>query len=344
MEADPEVLDQLALIGQRLRRIHDALGLALHRGDEAFLGGNVGVEENALKAGVAATLELPLGDHADGEVGTVRGVIAQLLDAEAVEVGAAVVQILVVRFPRGNGIVVHAAGGEDGFPQLFDGLRGAQLREELLGPRRAGNGRDAPLIFVFHLIAVRLDDGVKLLLGLHQFFLIDALEAVGILGDQIDPAGKRVHIVLPARLVVAGERGKCGQAPIADVQLLERLIVPIHDDLLGLQLVAFLNDHLDEFRLVKLGVNKDLLPLLNVRTDLGDQLRIFSENCFFHQKSLRFYQITANIIAHLSVFEKQPRKNSQLWAVAPFRRMWYGNVMEFGRLCPKKKMKRNGCL
>ena len=170
-----------------------------------------------------------------------------------------------------------------------------------------GNGRDAPLIFVFHLIAVRLDDGVKLLLGLHQLFLIDALEAVGILGDQIDAAGKHVHIVLPARFGVVGQRGKRGQALIADVQLLERLIAPVHDDLLGLQLVAFLNDHLDEFRLVKLGVNKDLLALLDIDARLCNQLGIFSENCLFH-KNTPCVEFQAFIIAHFSGFEKKAEK------------------------------------
>ena len=87
--------------------------------------------------------------------------------------------------------------------------------------------------------------------------------------------------MLPARFGVVGQRGKRGQALIADVQLLERLIAPVHDDLLGLQLVAFLNDHLDEFRLVKLGVNKDLLALLDIDARLCDQLGIFSENCLF---------------------------------------------------------------
>ena len=50
MEADPEAIDQLALITQRLRRVDDSLGHAAHRGDKAFLGRDVGVEENALQA------------------------------------------------------------------------------------------------------------------------------------------------------------------------------------------------------------------------------------------------------------------------------------------------------
>ena len=89
----------------------DALCLAAHGGDEAFLGGDVGVEEDALQAGVSAAFELRFGDHAYGEVGAVAAPIVQFGDAEAVEIGAAVVQILVMRRPLGFGIVGDAGGG-----------------------------------------------------------------------------------------------------------------------------------------------------------------------------------------------------------------------------------------
>ena len=49
----------------------DALRHAPHRRGEALLGGDVRVEEDALKAPLAAALELGLGDHAHGEVGAV---------------------------------------------------------------------------------------------------------------------------------------------------------------------------------------------------------------------------------------------------------------------------------
>ena len=285
VEADPEAVDQLTLVGKRLRRIDDALGHAAHRGDEAFLGRDVGVEEDALQARLAAAAELRLGDHADGKVGAVGRFVAQLADVQAVEIFAAVMQVLVVLFPRLDGVVGHAGGLENGFPQLFHGLRRAQLREELLGPLFAGHSRDAPLVFVFDLVAVALDDGVLGLLGLGHLLLIDAAQAVGILTDEVDAAGDGVDIVLPAGFLVVIEGGQRLQTAVAHVQLRERLIAPVDDDLLRLQLIALVDHHRNEFRLVELRLDKDLLSLLDVHAGLGDELRIFAQDCFFHKKA-----------------------------------------------------------
>ena len=202
---------------------------------------------------------------------------------QVVEIRAAVVQVLVVVFPGLDRVVRHAGGLEDGFPQLFHGLRRAQLREELLGPLFAGHGRDAPLVFVFDLVAVALDDGVLGLLGPGHLLLIDAAQAVGILTDEVDAAGDGVDIVLPAGFLVVIEGGQRLQTAVAHVQLRERLIAPVDDDLFGLQLVALVNDHRDELRLIQLRLDKDLLSLLDIRAGLGDQLRIFAQDCFLHK-------------------------------------------------------------
>ena len=285
MEADPEAAYQLALIAQRLRRVDDALSHAAHRGDEAFLGGDVGVEENALQARLSAAAELRLGDHADGEVGAVGGFVAQLADMQLVEIFAAVVQIPVVIFPRLDGIVGHAGGLQNGLPQLFHGLRRAQLREELLGPLFTRHSGDAPLIFVLDLVAVALDDGVLGLLGLCHLLLVHAAQAVGVLADEINAAGNGVDIVLPAGLFIVVERGQSLDGAVAHVQLRKRLIAPVDNDLLRLQLIALVDHHRDEFRLVKLGRDKDLLSLLDIRSGLGDQLCVFPQDCFFHKKA-----------------------------------------------------------
>ena len=285
VEADPEAVDQLTLVGKRLRRIDDALGHTAHRGDEAFLGRDVGVEEDALQARLAAAAELRLGDHADGKIGAVGRFVAQLADVQAVEIFAAVMQVLVVLFPCLDGVVGHAGGLENGFPQLFHGLRRAQLREELLGPLFARHGRDAPLVFVFDLVAVALDDGVLGLLGLGHLLLVDAAQTVGILTDEVDAAGDGVDIVLPAGFLVVIEGGQRLQTAVAHVQLRERLIAPVDDDLLRLQLVALVDHHRNELRLVELRLDKDLLSLLDVHAGLGDELRIFAQDCFFHKKA-----------------------------------------------------------
>ena len=69
------------------------------------------------------------------------------------------------------------------------------------------------------------------------------------------------------------------------MQLRKRLIAPVDNDLLRLQLIALVDHHCDEFRLVKLGRDKDLLSLLDIRSGLGDQLCVFPQDCFFHKKA-----------------------------------------------------------
>ena len=50
VEADPEAVDELRLVGKGLRGVDDALCFPAHRGDEALLGRNVRVKDDALQA------------------------------------------------------------------------------------------------------------------------------------------------------------------------------------------------------------------------------------------------------------------------------------------------------
>ena len=276
VEADPELVDELTLIAQGLGGIDDALGLALHGGGEALLGGDVGVEEDPLQAGFAAAAELPLRDQPHGQVRAVGALILQLPQVQAVEILAPVVKVLVVGVPGGQGVLIHPAGGQNGLPQLLHSLAGAQAREQLLGPGRAGHGGDAPLILVLDLVPVFADGGIEPLLGLGHLLLVDAVEAVGVLRQQIDAAGDGVHIVLPAGLLIVVQLGQGGHGAIAVVQLLQRLIAPVHHHLLGLALVALLHQHLHKLRLIQVGGDEHLLAGLHVDAGLGDELGIFA--------------------------------------------------------------------
>ena len=291
VEANPEAVNELRLVGKGLRGIDDALGFSAHRGDEALLRRNVRVKDNALQALFRAAAEACLRNHADMKIRTVGCLVMKLADVQAVEVRAPVVQILIVRLPRGNGVFRDAGGRENRLPELFDCLAGAQVREELLCPLFAGHCRDAPLVFVFDLVAVALDDRVLLLLRLCHLLLIDALEPVGVFRNQVNPAGNGVDVVLPARLLVVIELRHCGQAAVAHVKLVDRLMAPVDDDLLCLQLIAFLDQHRHELRLVQLCLDEDLLPLLNVDAAGGNELRVGTKNGFFHSISPQNFKI-----------------------------------------------------
>ena len=60
------------------------------------------------------------------------------------------------------------------------------------------------------------------------------------------------------------------------MNLLQRLVAPLHGDLSGLGLVGLLHHHLDKLRLIQLRVHHHILSLLDIQAGTDDQLRIFS--------------------------------------------------------------------
>ena len=92
----------------------------------------------------------------------------------------------------------------------------------------------------------------------------------------MDAAGDHVHIVLQSGLLPLGHLAQRLDGLVAHMELLQRLVVPLHGDLLRLGLIGFLHDHLDKFRLVEVGVNQHLLPLLDIDAAADDQAGIFS--------------------------------------------------------------------
>ena len=277
LEANREVLDELTVIGQGLGGVNDALGASAHGADEHFLGGDIRLKGLALALRIlAAAAEQTLGDHADREIGAVFRGVMQAVDAEAVEVVAAALEIDIVQSPRLDGIVAVRAGRvQDRLPQLFDRGGGAQIGEQLLCPLFAGDSGDAPLVFVFHLIAQGLDDLGAVLRALGVFFKIHARESVGILADEPDARGENVDVMLIALDFPVLDGGERGQAAVADMQLFERLMVEFDNDLFCARLVAGIDDVFDKFRLIELGDDDDGVTLLHIDARACNQLRVF---------------------------------------------------------------------
>ena len=234
----------------------------------------------ARQARLAAAFELCLRDEAHVEVGAARGAVVQRGDVQAVEVGAAALEVGIVVGPGLDGVVGDPGGGEDGLPEGLDGLVFLEVREHLLGPGHTGHGGDAPLVFALHLLLVGLQDAVAGLLALGHLFEVDALEAVRVLGDEVDAAGQRLGVV-PRALLFPFLHGAEGlEAPAPDVELLERLVVPVHRDLGGPGAVALLHHQLDEFGLVQPGVHQDLLPLLHMDAAADDEPGVVFQSRF----------------------------------------------------------------
>ena len=300
-KADGEALDQLAPIAQGLGGIDNALGLALHGGDKALLRGDIGVEEDAGAGRLSAAAEAALGDEPHSEVRAVVGGVVQGADAQAVQVVAAGLQVLVVVCPGLLGVIGDPGGEEDGLPELFHGGAGALAGEDLLGPGCTGDGGNAPLLAIFQLILIGFDDGVAHAAGLGDLLHIDALQAVGVFGHQMDAAGHHIHLVLILGLLPLLHGAHGGDGAIAGMDLGQGLIAPLHGNLFGLGLIGLLHHHLDKLRLVQVRIDDDLLALLNIDAASDDQAGIFPQYGFFHDKSF----LSEKIIPIIAGFMKK---------------------------------------
>ena len=107
-------------------------------------------------------------------------------------------------------------------------------------------------------------------------------ELIRILTEQIDAARERVDIVLElcALPVLDGLERFDALAP--DGELFERLMLPRDRDLARPGVIARIGDHGHKLRLVKLGLDDNVLPLAHTRADLRDQAGIGAQNGFFH--------------------------------------------------------------
>ena len=286
LKAHGEALDQLALIGKGLGGIHDALGLAPHGRNEALLRGDVGIEENALPVGLAAAAEPGFFDHAHSQVRAVGSGIVQRGNAQVVQVGAPVHQVLVMVLPGLHGIPIHTGRGKNGLPQLLHGLGATDPGEHLLGPGQAGHGSDAPLLPVLHLVGEGLENGIAVLSGLGHFRHVDALQAVRVVGDEMDAAGQGLHLMLPLLDLPVLHGGQGLEALVAHMVLGERRVVPFDGHFPCLGLIGFLYHHGNKFRLVQVGINDHILALLDVDAHPDNEAGIFPQNSLFHVLSL----------------------------------------------------------
>ena len=204
------------------------------------------------------------------------------IDIEGVELVTVLLQPGVVLCPLRRRVLPYAAGVQNGLPEPLHRLGHPKLGEQLFCPGVPGHGGDAPLIFVLHFVPIGLDDGISGLGRLGHFGLIDALQAVRVLRDQIEPGGERIGIVLPAGFLIVVHFVQGFLAPVPVVELLEGLVFPLHHHLFRAQLVAGLHHHSDEFRLVQIRGDKDLLALLDVDAHFGDQIGIGPQSRLLH--------------------------------------------------------------
>ena len=209
--------------------------------------------------------------------------VAQLAEMEIVQILAARLEIAVVLFPIGDGVLAVGAGGvENVLPELLHGGALAELGVDLLRPRLARHGGDAPLVLVVDGVAVGLGDfdprGKRL-----EVLRVDAAQSVRIFGLDEDAHRQMVHHILHTRLFPLAGLGEVAQLHVARGELRKLGVIPVNGYAARTGLVALFGEHLDELRLVERRENAHLLTLLDVRTHAHDELRVGAHNGLFHR-------------------------------------------------------------
>ena len=72
---------------------------------------------------------------------------------------------------------------------------------------------------------------------------------------------------------------------MAHMELGEGLVGEVHDHLPGAGLVELVGDHGHKFGLIQLGLQKYILPLLDIAAHPGDEAGILLESGFLHKNT-----------------------------------------------------------
>ncbi len=138
-----------------------------------------------------------------------------------------------MRLPSRQRIIRYAASRQNRLPQGLNSLGLRALREQLFRPGDTWHCGDAPLVVIFHLIPIGLDDRIALLDRLGLLGMVDALKPVRILREEINTAGQAVNIVLQLGLLPGFDRRQSLFRLVAHMELLQLLVRPFYRDLPG---------------------------------------------------------------------------------------------------------------
>ena len=279
-----KAVDQLSLVGQRLRRDQRSFRLSTHGRCVDLLRRHVRVVIDVLRRILAATHEIRRRDQADLKIGPVRAVVTQLRETLRVQPLALLDKALIVRLPVLDRVAlfvqVHTL--EDQFPQMVHGLRGRLLGKYFLRPFFGRCSGDHPLVFILHRVAERLENLRARGICLHHLLHIHALASVGIVGHDVDLARQIFHLLLHLLALPLMHTRQFAQRHMLVVLAHQLLVLPLHAHCGSAGRVSLGHHHMYEPRLVDCGRDLNFLFGLHIHAHTDNESRILPEQCILH--------------------------------------------------------------
>ena len=251
LKFDPEILNQLSLIAERLCRLNFAAHPGSFRHCEIFLSRHIGIKDHAaLRFFTAAFPEMTLG-QLHNKICAFLILKMQRRKPLAVQPVVALRQLPVMFFPQRDRIllILNPDRSQDRIPQLFHrGIR-LFLRKDFQRPFRIWNCDDRPLTEIGHRVvleffqcfAARGDDLLDLL-------LIDILHDARDARVNMQYAVSAVDKFLFPRHQPVWNPLQHRRFRVLIVQLGDLIIEPLHDDLTRSGTIAFFDAHSDKRR------------------------------------------------------------------------------------------------
>ena len=286
LEADPETVDDLALVVQRLGRVDDSVDSRLERHAEALLSRHIGVKIHPLRRRASAAYPNVVLDEFHFDIRSCLAGEVQLRELVLIQFLRVLDHFFVMLVPLGDGVVVlrNSCHGKNSVSEFLKGLFLRQIGEHCFGPIYGRHADDAPLTLVVHGVADQVRHlGVVGHVGCFDLLAVHVGHDAGLVGQDRDVAGAVVVLGLGLVVLPLRHLGQHLRGLVLVCHLGEVVVVPLDGDVFGAGLIGALCDLLHERRVLHMRPDDQGLILLHICAFAHHELRKFIVHLFCNQ-------------------------------------------------------------
>ena len=289
LEAQPEAVDDLALVVQRLRRVRDSVYTGLKRHAEALLSRHIRVKIHpARRCAPAADPDVVLYEFYFYIRSDLTGKM-QFHKSVRVHLPRMLDQFFVMQVPLGNRIIVFRdpCHSENRVSEFLESLFFRQVGEHYFGPLHRRHADHTPLPLIVHSVThkVRHFRVISHIGGL-DLLAVHAGHDPGLVRQDRDIAGAVVMLYFGLVIFPLRHLGQHFFALVLVCHPREVAVVPLDAHISGPGLIRALHDLFHESRVLHVRPYYYRLVLLNIYTFAHHELRQFVVHFFCYQNSI----------------------------------------------------------